>query len=116
MHSQCSITIICSFTLATETKSGRIVKTPGKFSTCVSGKRKIHKARKPEISVLINTSLETAFVEDQPASDNLSMAVNTSQTTQNETMTDLDTTAPAFADTYDDNSTLQYNPTESDAG
>ena len=37
---------IFSFGLATETKSERVIKTPSKFSTCVSGKRKAHKSCK----------------------------------------------------------------------
>ena len=61
-----------SFGLATETKSGRLVCTPGKFSTCVSGKRKIHKTRN------LSSTMESTFTEST-FMDNTSMVVNTSQ-------------------------------------
>ena len=71
-----------SFASTTETKCGRIVKTPGKFSTCISGKRKNHKARKQAdfSTTIADTTLETEMTST-------SLVVNTSEI--NETSTEL---------------------------
>ena len=98
------ISICCSFTLATETKSGRIVKTPGKFSACVSGKRKMSRSRKPDISGISDTSFKTAFVDDGRSDVTASsLFVNTSQGLDETTicdsiMTQLDETDTTIAD------------------
>ena len=73
---------IFSFTMGTETKSGCIVKTPGKFSTCVSGKRKHHKGKK--VSANLDLSV-TSFAHTDIASS--SMMVNTSQLTETDIQT-----------------------------
>ena len=82
-----------SFTQGTETKSGRVIKTPGKYSTCVSGKRKPHRGKKSSPQ---DESIQQA---DFPQMDLTSMAndvtsssllVNTSQfDAADETETDI---------------------------
>ena len=98
--------------MATETKSGRTIKTPGKFSVCVSGKRKMHKGRKNEVSSLCDTTLETAFVDDSASNiTSSSLLVNTSQATEgyettayDSTRSELETTVDTFHDSNSANS------------
>ena len=61
--------------MATETKSGRLVKTPGKFSTCVTGQRKNNKGRKESSLLLSNTDVTDETI---PEITSTSLAVNTS--------------------------------------
>ena len=49
--------------MVTETKSGCLVKTPGKLSSCVSGKRKMHKGRQLNSSAECSTSFMNSTIE-----------------------------------------------------
>ena len=85
---------ICySFTMSTKTKSGQLIGTPGKFSACVSGQQKSHKSKKNDISALMDTTFETAFVQEKCDDDitNSSLVVNTSQTVLESTVDDCST-------------------------
>ena len=93
--------------MATETKSGRVVKTPGKFSVCVTGKRKSGKMKKVDIPI------------DDSATDfdsiTSSMLVNTSQIDAQEEEEEEDVTLTSYVDiTHDDVQESQTIMDESD--
>ena len=86
----------------TETKSGRVIRTPGKFSACITGKHKMHKNRKN------NTTLDSLLPNDTMNNfaasvvTNSSLAVNTSQQSDDdEEVIDGETTFSCLDDTSD---------------
>ena len=69
-----------SFAISTETKSGRVIKTPGKYSSCVTGKRNSKKGCN------ISSDLQSAFIDDSDSQINTSsLFVNTSQNVEQDT-------------------------------
>ena len=82
--------------MGTETKSGRVIKTPGKFSACVTGKRKLHKNRKMESENGFPFKTNDDFVADETATS--SMAVNTSTCIDDPNATELDETVLEYDD------------------
>ena len=66
--------------MGTETKSGRVIKPPGKFSTCVSGQRKQYTYRKSQVSDVGNMTFDSCPLPDdtQPDITSSSMVVNAS--------------------------------------
>ena len=78
-----------SFALATETKSGCLVKTLGKFSTCISGQPKSNKGRKENTSVLSST-MNSTMNTTEADSTRTSLVINTSDF--NDMSTECETT------------------------
>ena len=97
--------IFCSFTLGTETKSRRAVKTPGKFSTCVTGKCKNHRNRK-QGGIDIPKLIDASVVSGETEMTSSSMVGNMPQITSSEF--DGDTTVTTNSDIYED--TMKFTP------
>ena len=74
----------CSFAVSTETKCGRPVKAPGKFSTCVTGKRKPHQTRRQNSEVFNMTDSTMMTMSSDADVTTSSLIVNTSETTTTE--------------------------------
>ena len=77
----------CRFGTGTETKSGRVVKTPGKFSACVTGKRKSHRKQSDPDMSFFSESESLNLTASSMALDvtSSSLMVNTSLQTDAET-------------------------------
>ena len=80
--------------MTTETKSGRVVRTPGKYSTCVSGQRKATKNRKMQSDVMGNT-FDSSMTQESDIT-RTSLIVNTSEINstlvEDESVNDIDET------------------------
>ena len=101
----CDNFVSCSFMLATETKSGRAVKTLGKFSTCITGKRKNHRNRK-QGGIDIPNLIDASVVSGKTEMTSSSMVGNMSQITSSEF--DGDMTVTTNSDIYED--TMKFTP------
>ena len=94
----------CSFGVVSETKSGRLIKTPEKFASCVTGKRKIHKTKR------MDSTLNSSF----PDITSTSLMVNTAEQFEDEDdMTEMEATVSAL-DASATVSQVQENETYTD--
>ena len=90
--------------MATETKSGLLVKTPGKFATCVTGKHKNHKSRKADST--LNSTVPAEITST-------SLMVNTSlQDTSYDYDTESEMTAYSCAETEKDNGISDFKESD----
>ena len=95
-----------SFVSGVETKSGRLIKPPGKFATCVSGQRKNSKLRYNKQGDTLNSTFTSSILSEATESDldTTSLIVNTSEmdeTDFNETIPDDITQFTTFENTED---------------
>ena len=102
--------------MATETKSGRLVKTPEKFSSCVSGKRKLNKTRNCHTSPMSSLSVQSSAADLTTSSIIVNTSQDMSEVQGDETFEVTDntlTTLTGFETTIQDtNTTIDAEVTE----